>query len=129
MPRVVHNEIHAENPERAITFYRQVLGWEFSKWSGPEDYWLIMTGPDSQPGINGGMLRRRGAAPAEGQPVNAFVCTVDVPAIDEYIGKVAFQGGSIALPKMAVPGIGWLAYAKDTEGNIFGMMQRDPAAK
>jgi hypothetical protein len=30
---------------------------------------------------------------------------------------------------MPIPGVGWLAYAKDTEGNIFGMMQRDPAAK
>jgi hypothetical protein len=29
---------------------------------------------------------------------------------------------------MAITGVGWLAYAKDTEGNIFGMMQNDPAA-
>ena len=37
-------------------------------------------------------------------------------------------GGSIAVPKMAVPGIGWLAYVKDTEGNILGVMQADSAA-
>jgi predicted enzyme related to lactoylglutathione lyase len=30
---------------------------------------------------------------------------------------------------MAIPGVGWLCYFKDTEGNIFGMMQNDPAAK
>jgi predicted enzyme related to lactoylglutathione lyase len=29
---------------------------------------------------------------------------------------------------MPIPGMGWLAYVKDTEGNIFGMMQSDPAA-
>jgi predicted enzyme related to lactoylglutathione lyase len=30
---------------------------------------------------------------------------------------------------MGVPGVGWLAYFKDTEGNIFGIMQNDPNAK
>jgi predicted enzyme related to lactoylglutathione lyase len=29
---------------------------------------------------------------------------------------------------MPIPGMGWLAYCKDTEGNIFGMMQNDPNA-
>jgi predicted enzyme related to lactoylglutathione lyase len=35
----------------------------------------------------------------------------------------------MALPKMPIPGMGWLAYCKDSEGNIFGMMQADPSAK
>jgi predicted enzyme related to lactoylglutathione lyase len=30
---------------------------------------------------------------------------------------------------MPIPWIGWLAYAKDTEGSILGFMQRDPAVK
>ena len=34
-----------------------------------------------------------------------------------------------ALPKMPIPGVGWLAYLKDTEGNVFGLMQSDPSAK
>jgi uncharacterized protein len=33
------------------------------------------------------------------------------------------------VPKMPIPGVGWLAYIKDTEGNILGMMQPDPSAK
>jgi hypothetical protein len=33
-----------------------------------------------------------------------------------------------AVPKMPVPGVGWLAYAKDPDGNIFGMMQTDASA-
>ena len=60
------------------------------------------------------------------QPVNSFVCTVDVPNVDEYFAKALAAGGSAAVPKMPVPGIGWLAYVKDTEGNIVGMMQMDP---
>ena len=129
MPRVIHFEIHAEDPERAVKFYTDLFGWQFTKWGGPMEYWMIVTGPDGKPGINGGLLRRYGPGPAEGQAVNSYVCTCDVPAIDEAIVKVVALGGHIALPKMPVPGVGWLAYAKDTECNIFGMMQADTAAK
>src|SRR5690606_37940608 len=57
------------------------------------------------------------------------VCTVDVSSVDESLARAAAPGGSLALPKMPIPGVGWLAYAKDTEGNIFGMMQMDPTVK
>ena len=126
MSRVVHFEVHAEDPERAIGFYSAVLGWSFNHWGGPMDYWLITTGPDDQPGINGGMVRRQGAI--DGQAVIAFVCTVDVRSVDDTLAAALQHGGQVALPKMPVPGVGWLAYAKDTEGNIFGMMQADPSA-
>ena len=43
--------------------------------------------------------------------------------------RIANEGATVAVPKMPVPGVGWLAYIKDTEGNIFGMMQNDPQAK
>jgi predicted enzyme related to lactoylglutathione lyase len=128
MSRVVHFEIHAENPERAVAFYQKLFGWELTKWDGPAEYWLIKTGPDGTPGINGGLMRRHGPAPGEGQPVNAFVCTVDVIALDETLGQALAAGGTLALPKMPIPGIGWLAYIKDTEGNILGLMQPDRAA-
>ena len=32
-------------------------------------------------------------------------------------------------PGMAVPDVGRFAYLKDTEGNVFGVMRDDPAAK
>jgi predicted enzyme related to lactoylglutathione lyase len=92
-------------------------------------YWLITTGEPGARGIDGALVPRRGPAPVEGQAVNAFVCTVDVSNINQFLTKVGAAGGTIALPKMPVPGVGWLAYAKDTEGNIFGMMQNDPNAK
>jgi predicted enzyme related to lactoylglutathione lyase len=127
MSRVVHFEIHADDPDRAVKFYQSLFGWEFTKWAGPMDYWLIKTGPDGQPGINGGMVRRRGII--DGTAVIAYVCTIDVKSVDELVTAIPAKGGTIALPKMAVPGVGWLAYAKDTEGNIFGFMQADKGAK
>ena len=91
-------------------------------------YWLISTGAKNQPGINGGLLPRQGPPLAEGQCVNAFVCTVETDALDALLGKVSGLGGRIAMPKTAIPGVGWLAYLKDTEGNTLGVMQSDPAA-
>ena len=39
MPRIVHFEIPAENPERAVKFYQKVFNWKIEKWAGPMDYW------------------------------------------------------------------------------------------
>ena len=126
MPRVVHFEIHAEQPERAVRFYTELFGWQFTKWDGPMPYWLVSTGPKEQPGIDGGLVPRRGMI--DGQAVIAYVCTIDVPSVDDALAKTIALGGTIALPKMPIPGVGWLAYGKDMEGNIFGVMQADPTA-
>lgn len=129
MSRVIHFELYADDPERVIRFYTAVFGWEFSKWAGPMDYWMIKTGPDSEPGINGGLTRRQGPGPLDLQGVNAYVCTVRVPSVDESTAKITANGGQIAMPKMPIPGIGWLAYGKDTEGNLFGVMTSDHSAQ
>jgi len=127
MPRPIHFEIQADDTERAIAFYSQLFGWQFAQW-GQEKYWLITTGEKSQPGIDGGLLPRRGAAPLAMAAVNAFVCTVDVANLDSTLEQAQSLGGIVVVPKMPVPTIGWLGYAKDTEGNIFGMMQMDAKA-
>jgi predicted enzyme related to lactoylglutathione lyase len=128
MPRVVHFEMHATDPDRLVAFYTGLFDWSFQKWEGPMDYWMIQTGPPEEPGINGGLVRRRGAAPIYGQAVNSYVCTVDVPSAQAALTRAVELGGSVSLPVMPIPGIGWLGYAIDPDGNLFGMMQRDPAA-
>jgi predicted enzyme related to lactoylglutathione lyase len=125
MPRPIHFEIHADEPERAVAFYQKLFGWEFTAWGGPMPYWIIKTGEG--PGIDGGLVPRRGGLTADA-PVIAYVCTIEVAALDDLLAKAVSLGGAIALPKQPIPGIGWLAYAKDTEGNVFGLMQNDPAA-
>ncbi|HKG92419.1 MAG TPA: VOC family protein [Gemmatimonadaceae bacterium] len=127
MPRVIHFEIPADDPQRASQFYGSVFGWQFQRWEGPQDYWLVSTGGNdgnggaAAPGIDGGMMRRP-------QPGAGTVNTIDVPSVDEYVSRIQAQGGSVAVPKMAVPGVGWLAYCTDPEGNMFGIMQTDAEA-
>jgi predicted enzyme related to lactoylglutathione lyase len=120
MPRPVHFEIPSDHPENAIAFYSAVFGWTFHKWEGPMPYWLITTGPNEEPGINGGLLPRR-------DPAQPCVNTINVPNLDETQATIEAKGGVCCVPKMPVPTVGWLAYFKDLDGNIFGVMQMDPS--
>ncbi len=128
MLRPIHFEVHVDNPDRAMEFYRTVFKWEFTKWDGGPDYWMIKTGSKDQMGIDGGLIPRNADATGV-NAVTAFVCTMDVPSVDEYTKIIIDAGGTIALPKMPIPGMAWLAYFKDTEGNLFGIFENDPTAK
>jgi predicted enzyme related to lactoylglutathione lyase len=105
------------------SFYKEVFRWEFNKWDGPQDYWLVKTGEDGQPGINGGLT------PKMNQQSSRVTNTIDVPSIDDFSKKISTQGGKIIQPKMAIPGVGYLAICQDTEGIPFGILQNDPNAK
>ena len=122
MARVIHFEIPSDKPDRAAKFYGDVFGWTFQKWEGPMEYWLVSTGDEKERGIDGGLLRR---APH----ISGVVNTVDVADVDDYLERVGKNGGKIVVPKMALPGVGWLAYASDPDGNTFGLMQGDPQAR
>jgi predicted enzyme related to lactoylglutathione lyase len=130
MAKVVHFEIHADDVERAKAFYTAVFGWEFEDWGHVVDsvYWGILTGPDEEPGINGGLLRRPAPTPAAAAGSNAFVCTIGVEDYDATHEAILAAGGQVALPKMALTGMAWQGYYLDTEGNTFGIHQPDAQA-
>ncbi|RJO59254.1 VOC family protein [Candidatus Parcubacteria bacterium] len=129
--RIVHFEIQADDPQRAIVFYQTVFGWEFPKWLDEPPYWGVMTATQEskEPGINGGLLPRPAKTPGLGFGTNAFVCTVQVENFDEIAAKIEKAGGKVALPKQAIMGIAWQGYFLDTEGNTFGIHQPDKNAK
>lgn len=129
--RVSHFEIHADDPERCVTFYKECFGWDIKKWEGGQmEYWMVETGPrDQAGGINGGIVRRMGAAPDMTAPVHGYVCTLTVDDFDAAAEKILAHGGIVALPKMALTGMAWQGYFKDSEGNIFGIHQPDTNAK
>ena len=99
MNRITHFEIYTDDPE------------------------AVTTGNDKEPGINRGMTR-----PREGQSPGTLN-TVAVQSLDQTIKKIEQRGGKICVPKMAIPKIGWLAYAEDPVGNAFGIIEPDEKAK
>lgn len=119
MPRPVHFEISADDPERALHFYQEVFGWKSQKWDGPQDYWLISTGENAEPGIDGGLMPRR-PRPARRQHHPG--------RLGRFLSRKQAQGVQIIEGKIPIPGVGYLAYCQDTEGNPFGIMEMDEAA-
>jgi uncharacterized protein len=130
---IVHFEIPADQPERAAKFYRELFGWEITRWEGSGneregfEYWMVSTVPTddkgmpTRPGVNGGLMRRM----APGQtPVN-YIAVDDV---DDFVRKGERLGAKVMMPKQPVPGMGWFAQLTDPEGNVFAIWQTDPSA-
>lgn len=126
---VVHFEIHASEPQTLIDFYSRLFGWTFTQY-GSQDYWVIDTGEGSidpqtrtGSGINGGLVRRKGARPEVGAPVTGadLVIGVDGP-IDTVYARGIELGAVEALPLTDMAGIGRLGYLIDPDGNVFGVI-------
>jgi len=122
MNRFTHFELVTKDFEKTAAFYREVFGWQVNKWEGPVDYWVVNTGDESTPGINGGLMGQNG-------PFNGTVNTIEVEDIDTAIAKVISHGGQIIFEKNVIPGVGYLAYFQDNTGIIVGLHQADPSAK
>jgi hypothetical protein len=115
MPKFVHIDIAADNPERAAGFYEKVFGWSIRKLEGPVPYWLIATSDD--PADLGAGIARREEAWQSTTP------TIEVESVDDYGRKIVDEGGTIIVPKVLIPGVGHLLTFKDTEGNVFAILE------
>lgn len=118
MAAIIHFDISADNIQRAKKFYEQLFGWKIEKIpAGPIEYYLIETQTGTgEKGISGGIAKRE----KEYQKITNFI---QVDSIDESIAKVIELGGQIMEQKAAIPSVGYIAGCKDTEGNIFGVME------
>jgi predicted enzyme related to lactoylglutathione lyase len=122
MSRVVHFEIAAREPQKAIDFYSAVLDWKFQKSEHTDaEYWHVLTGDEQRPGINGGL--------ASGNPVGSVVNTIGIADLDATLDRVEENGGKVLQPRVARPGMGWFASFEDPVGNQLGLMQADAAAQ
>ncbi len=116
MPRVVHFECHADNPERVAAFYREVFGWKVGRTADPH-YLLLSSGGSGEPGIDGAVMPRIASS--------SFTNAIGVPSIDDYMLRVIRAGGEVIMPRKTVPGLGQIAYCADAEGNVFGLLERE----
>jgi predicted enzyme related to lactoylglutathione lyase len=121
MGRVSHFEITADDPKRAAAFYEKAFGWKFNDWGGPFTYLLATTGEKDEVGIDGAIMDRT-------DHKQAVINTISVDKWEAGAEAVEEAGGQVLGEKQAVPGQGYFAYCKDTEGNVFGIFENDPAA-
>lgn len=118
--RAIHFEIPVDDPERAVDFYRAALGWEPHRW-GEQPYWTVADAVGPEPGIADALAPRTEAT----QGVLLYLAVDDV---DATLKSVVAAGGKVAVTRQPVPGVGWMARFRDSEGNLIGIMQEDAKA-
>jgi predicted enzyme related to lactoylglutathione lyase len=124
--RVIRFEVPTSDEERAARFFANVFGWQRKdRREGSGEIPLLETGPDKEMGINGS-LYLKSRVPAE----NArFINMIEVDNIDSYIAKLKSHGAAILFGKATLSGGGYLAYFRDPDGNVMGIMQYDRATE
>lgn len=122
MKRPIHFEILADDPSKMADFYKDVFEWEITTWGGGEQsYWLVTTGPDDVPGINGAIMSR--------EFDQAVINTLEVESLDDVLKKIEVAGGRKVHGPNEIPGVGMHAYCTDIEGNLFGVLEPRPATE
>lgn len=116
MPRPIHFDLGVTDPARAIAFYQAAFGWTVKRWDGPFEYYLIMTGSPSEPGIDGGL------APSKGGGVETNL-TLGVSSLEDAMARVTAARGTITGDIHTIPGVGRMVNCKDTEGNGFSLIE------
>jgi uncharacterized protein len=108
---IVHIEISAKDREKAGEFYEKLFGWQIKQMP---DMNYATFDPGSVPG--GGFN-----PVTEDNPAGKIVIYVYSDDIDSDLEKVKKLGGKVALEKMVVPDVGWIAIFEDPTGNHIGL--------
>lgn len=121
---VGHFEIPADNTERARKFYSETFGWKM-KQMPDMDYTMVSTGAvddegmPQEPGFIGGGIGKRGG------PLEHPIVTIIVDDVSAAEKKIEKNGGKVIQRKQKVGdgSMGWVAYFKDSEGNVVGLYE------
>jgi predicted enzyme related to lactoylglutathione lyase len=123
---LAHFAINADDVDRARRFYERVFGWRFEPW-GPPGFLQIFTGGERAPGVRGALQKRRELV--AGQRTIGYECSIAVADVDAVAAAVVANGGTILIPRVLIPTVGYLIFFRDPEGNVAGAMQYDPSAQ
>ena len=120
--KVVHFELPADDVKRAKSFYKKTFEWELQPIPEAE-YTFLGTAPHDAKWvpkergvINGGMAER-------GPPLKHPSVTIAVESIDKAAKVIVKNGGKIVRKKLPIGENGFVAYFKDTEGNVLGIIE------
>ncbi len=124
---LTHFALYADDVERAQSFYEKIFDWSFQSYGPAADFKQIKTHdqPDMPPI---GALQHRKYSPLK-EKVIGMEGTINVADVDEVTRAVKEGGGTVLMPKTAIPQVGWLIKFLDTEGNLICAMQHNPSAR
>ncbi len=112
--KVVHWELMGADGDGLAAFYRDLFGWETQTTEGFDSYHMVDA---EQSGVGGAV----GKGP-EGQE-SYLTIYLQVPSIDEQLGKIEAAGGQTVMPRTEIPGIVTFAMFSDPAGNVVGLVE------
>lgn len=116
---VVWWEINAKDGEKLSAFYREVFEWEMPR-DEQSGIWEV-TRSDEPGNIGGGIFTGQGRLPTH------RCIYVQVEDIDLVCGRAADAGQEILQGPFALEGLGQLAFFRDPEGHMIGLIERESA--
>jgi predicted enzyme related to lactoylglutathione lyase len=114
--RFVWHELMTTDPDAAIRFYGQVVGWTTEPFPGMPEYRLWTHGGKQYGGVmrQSEEDRRRGLAPH-------WLMYVAVPDTDATVRQAEGLGARVRAPANSVPGVGRYAILADPQGIVFSL--------
>jgi uncharacterized protein len=110
---VYHFEIPVTDMERAIRFYKDVLGYELTRQQVDGYEMAFFPRADGKPGASGALAKGDVYVPSKTGAIIYF----DVPDIDPVLEKAKAKGAKILYPKKSIGEAGYVAEIEDSEGN------------
>lgn len=110
--RFVWHDHMSGDPDRARSFYADLLGWDFEIWKAGEwDYPMIKVGEATHGGFG----------PAQGGAPPHWLAHVYVEDVDAAAGRAEAAGGSIVAPAMDIPDVGRMVVIADPQGAVVSL--------
>lgn len=115
MQRITKFDVPATTPIKSIAFYNQVFGWTFQP-SANQTKWTARVESSEHQIFGNPFLHRAKSA-------QSLTNAIEVKSIEATLKHIQKEGGEVIVPKFAVPSVGYMAYFKDLEQNVFGIME------
>jgi len=110
------SELIVDDPEKAVKFYKEVVGWEVEVMQMPETvYHVVKAGGEPVGGI---MAKPEGF---EKIP-NYWGTYITVDDVDACLAKAEAAGGKAVYPPMDVPGVGRMCAFYDNSGAVLSVI-------
>jgi len=128
---IVHFDISVDDVDKAVDFYKDVMGWKLEKYGGEGGregmgemvYWMVIPNPDDEKAVRGGIGQKQMPQQTGLNYYNAE------GGLEAFNMRVKDKGGTVMMEKMPIPGMGWFSVCMDPEGNPFGGWVDDKNAK
>lgn len=110
-------EIYVQDLIKAKAFYETVLGINLGELPGPDIPMLAFPQDPSLPGSTGALVHAPGMPSGGNSTLVYFECN----DCAEQASRVDNAGGQLERDKMSIGEHGFVAHAKDPDGNMFGL--------